>query len=478
MKPLKIIVTFLLLLIYSTGYSQQMESGNKEGAVNADGVREIGINLGTGFTVTINGTDTDQISYQYSFEGNRLAYERNFKRAEFNLDKRGSKALLTVRFPELDDMKDTGWVAQILNRDSYNFRIERQTLEISVPRAIAIRLQSRYSNVDVSNIERSVTIETRSGKVKADQLGGDLFIQNEYGNSTISDIRGNVELNSRSSSETTIKNVAGSVRANSFYSTMLLEDIQGDLDIQNRSGEMEVDRVQGTVTIQGDYTKIRLNDIPNDVNVESKSGSLIAQRLRTLRFSGEYTDVEASEITGTEGVDIKGRSSTITLKNVIGPAQISGEYLKIRLDEMSEEVRVSNRSGSVTGKNLYGSVGIDGEYTGVTLERYQGSKLRINNRSNDVSIHALGTLTEVDIRVVYGDVRLIMEEAYSGRLSLETRYGEISNNLRFSATDRDTDTRISSRNNNTKRISGTVGSDESNWIRIETQNGDIMIRQK
>lgn len=474
MKKITILTLILIGSLAQTLAAQETYSGSKDGSLDAAGIDQFQISLDNGFTVQIRGSETDQIAYTYSFEGNRLAHEQKFVSADFRLERNGSIAHFQIRFPDLEDLEgsDKSWMQRIFGSGNTNTYTEIQELIIEVPRDLEVQLQSRYSDVNITGIERNVRISNRSGSVAAAELNGNLQVNNEYGNTTAENVEGNVQIESRSA-DLTLQNIGGSARVNSLYSNLTISNIGNEVEIQTQSGQLEAEQISGPLTVQGDYTSMSINKIEGHVRVRSRSGDLTVSNIPSLEFNGEYTDIRGRQVTGTDGVNIQGRSSTIELGNIRGRAHIAGEYLEIRLENIQEDLSISNRSGSVDASGLEGAVRIDGEYNQIDLANFLGSQLQINNRSEDINVESTGTLSEVNIQVTYGDVTFTLANEFSGEYSLQTQYGELNldSNI-FPAENIDINTQ-----SNHQSVSGVLGSGSNNHFHIRTRNGDIIIRE-
>jgi len=472
MRKITLLSITVWLIFTGPIHGQDTYKDSKNEEFDARGIREFHLNLDSGFDVRIKGTDTQKISYSYHFEGNRLAFERNFKQADVEWRKNAGFAVLTVRFPDLEDL-EPNWVQQLLNNGGAELHASKQELVLEVPTDLAIELGTRYSDVKIENIRRSTRIHTRSGTVEARQIYADLHVENEYGDNTVSHVEGNLTVQSRSSSIRG-EDISGKAEINSSYSNVYLQNIGADAKIRNLSGEIDLRDVRGTAEIESDYTKVQLENISGEVTVHSKSGKVTASSLTQLVVEGEYTNVEATRITGTEGVQIRGQSNEINLSSIKGAVSISGAYLNIRLSDILEDVRISNQSGSIHTRSVEGDVEIQSSFSDIQLENFLGHRLNISNQSGDVTIAAQKTISEAIIDSQYGNVNITLHQPFEGKIFLEALYGNIQTNLQIQKEESDTNR---SGNRQISRIRGSVDSG-SNVIHVTAQNGDITLQQE
>lgn len=472
MKRLTLFLTLICLAFVPTLSAQETYTGMKIDSLDAGGISEFNVSLDNGFTVRIRGTETDRITYTYNFEGNRLAHQQRFRKAEMQLERQGATAVLRIAFPRVEKLEteNRSWLQRLLGSGSWNVNTDTQELIVEMPRALSLRFSSRYSDLDLDGVGGDVTVQNRSGTIAVADVEGSLQVNNEYGNTTARNIAGNVRIESRSS-DLVLREIGGSARVNSLYSNLDISQIGGEVHVQTQSGELEAERINGPLTVRADYTAMNIGEIGGQVQVQSRSGNLTVTGVPSLRFDGEYTDLNASRITGVEGVQVQNRSAEVALTGVEGPARVSGEYMEIRLEEIGGDLSVNNRSGSVEAAVVRGAARIDGEYMEIDLNDFRGNRLQVSNRSEDVNVESTGTLSEVDIRVAYGDVNFVMSEEYAGRYSLRTSYGA----LNLGASPFSPETGSFDPDARSQSVTGTVGGSDSNNFHIEARNGDVTV---
>ncbi|MDZ7773446.1 MAG: DUF4097 family beta strand repeat-containing protein [Balneolaceae bacterium] len=472
MKRTVLLFSLFCLALVPALTAQDTYTGETRDAIDGRGVQNFQVELGNGFTVVLRGSDTDSISYRYAFEGNRLAHERNFNRAEFRLERQGGTALLSIQFPELEDMRreaNQSWLQRLFGSDIRNFNIEKQELVIDMPQDLALQLGTRYSNVDIRSVGRDLQVSTRSGKVTVADIGGNLSVSNEYGNTTARNVEGQAHINSRSA-DIVLENIGGQTQIISPYSNIDLSDIRGTVGVQNQSGTVEATGIRGTLQVRGDYSSMNIREVEGGVTVQSRSGELTIENVPQLAFAGEYTDITARNLTGTEPSSIENRSASMNVRNVTGSLQISGEYLEVNLEDIRGDLSVENRSGSVTADGVQRTTNIQGEYLEIDLNRFSGAVLGIHNRSGDVNVESTGSLSQVNIQVTYGDVQFTLNEKYSGHYNFYARYGELTVPNLFTSNGRGVE--IPDKQEDV--LTGSIGNSQSRF-EIQTQNGDITI---
>ncbi len=449
----KMLITVLFLLLPTL---VQAQSGTKTGEFNAQGIDQLSWTIDTGMKITFDGSSTDKISYTYTFEGNEEAYQHFFENFDPKFETFGSEAQVTIDFPAHK------------NR-TVNHRIKKHELQITLPSDLLLQVQTRYSNVNVRNILRGLYADNRSGQVRASGIRQGLTISNPYGKIMVTDTEGDVLISNRSGN-VDVQGVTGAVKVDASYSKLNISKVNGDLEIENRSGVVNAFDIKGNITAKGPYVEYELTNIEGGIRMDNQSSKVSVNTALFLNADGNYLNITAENITGTEGVYVKGRSANLRFSDIRSHVQIQGRYLNITLSDVGGNGIINNHSGDIDINGLEGNLLIDGQYLPVDVRNFRGTELRINNRSGSVRVEAVEPLNIADIESEYGDVELNLKSGFEGVVDFEVRYGDINSNLSIAV-----EQNVKDRNE--ERIVGKIGNG-SGRITIVNRSGDIKVRQQ
>lgn len=455
MKNLKFI-PFLFIIAF-TGTSIHAQNGVKEGKFEASALEELTVKINSGMSIRIDGSSTDQISYTYSFDGNKAAYAKFFEGFDPVYNMETGFGDLSIQFPETKE-KDA------------SYEIKENLLTIKVPQSIELRLSSEYSTIVIRNIERSVEVYNRSGSVSVEQVGQTLQISNEFGDISARSVQGSLNIQGRSS-RIDITNITGMVKVHSSYSKMNISRIDGNVNIKNKSGIINAFEIRGNFTAEADYTEFELTDIEGSTKLSSKSGEVSVEGIREFQFNGDYTNVRVNNIQNTERVMLQGRSASFILQNVDAQTSIKGQYLKISAKDMHRSLDILNRSGSVDAENVEGPFYFNGEYSNLELKKFKGPSFKLSSRSGDLSVEAIDKEVSGNVDTEYGSLDLVLSKNYSGALEAVVSHGEIKNSFVLIDPERSAKTKERS-------IKGFIGNKQNSTSRLflRVRNGDIRIR--
>jgi hypothetical protein len=205
-------------------------------------------------------------------------------------------------------------------------------LDISVPRKVAVMINSRRGDVNVTSRIGNVDIST------------------QHSDTSVEDITGNVKINQEK----------GSVK---------VEQVAGDVHVDGRVDEVSVSDVKGSVQLDGDFS-------------ESVKLERIA---KMVTFKSPRTELEFSRIDGTLDLD----SDDLHGNSITGPVHVTTRSKNIRLEDVSGDVRLEDNDGSIElGMRTVGNIQIDNRSGDVQLTLPDGAGFRIDARTRDGEIQS------------------------------------------------------------------------------------------
>ena len=444
----------LVLLCILIPISLSAQSGSKDGSFNASKIDQLQIIVDAGMTINITGSNTDKITYTYDFDGNDEAYNHRFLNFDPTFTSNSGNGLLKIEFPEH-------------KKKNVNYRIKKNILTLNIPREIELRLDTRYSKVQINSIARTTNITNRSGSVKLRNIGQSATIDNDYGDIDAEFVNGDLTCSSRSS-RIDVKNIQGNFKASSNYSKINVTKVTGQITIENKSGTINAFDLDSDFYSNGDYSDYELTDIRGEIQIMSKNGTVKIDKAESISIGGDYTDVTGINLRGDD-VQIQGKSAKVELDNVLGRVRIDGSYLDIELTNIEKEVYITNRSGKINAEMIKGSFQMYGDYNKIKLNKFLGDKIDIQNRSGNIDIDSESKLTQMIIDASYTDVQVNLESPFNGSVYFDVTYGKLEqpfklNNATFT------------NENNSKIVEGSVGN-ENSVFRIKSRNGDVKVTQ-
>ncbi len=168
--------------------------------------------------------------------------------------------------------------------------------EVVVPAGVKLRLQDTSGKLELLGMQGNVEIDDGSGTLSAWDLGGALRIRKQSGDIRVEDVRGPVAINSHSGQTHLAR-----------LNALVVEDSDGNLDISdvasarihNRGGNINVQRVQGDLEIDDDSGEIVVADVGGALQIRDTSGQIRTTRTGPVTIqdtSGDVTVAQADSL--------------------------------------------------------------------------------------------------------------------------------------------------------------------------------------
>jgi hypothetical protein len=208
---------------------------------------------------------------------------------------------LTVRVP-----KRAGW------RPAWGRGRGRVRVEIGLPTDSRVAFDSGSAGLDVHGRISALKVDTGSGEILAEHVGGDVSVGSSSGAVRLGLVDGDVTL-STGSGDLRVEHVTGSVRGNSSSGDTDLGTTEGDVDISAGSGSLHIGTARGGT--------VRAGTSSGRVTVGVQEGVGVRPELRTSSgtCSGEL-------VNGT-------------------PAPSGGRELTLRISTASGDIDVHRAAG-------------------------------------------------------------------------------------------------------------------------------------
>lgn len=165
-------------------------------------------------------------------------------------------------------------------------------LDVTVPRGASILARASYGDFDITGIAGGVDISSDNAGVRLTRIGG------------------NARIDLRRSDV---------IRA---------VDVQGDVDLQGRGNDVDLQNILGQVRINGSY-----------------SGTLEFKNLgKPLIFEGQHTELRVEKVLGSITMDL----GDFTGKNLMGPIRLITRSRDVRIEEFTHSLELENDRGDMT----------------------------------------------------------------------------------------------------------------------------------
>ncbi len=171
-------------------------------------------------------------------------------------------------------------------------------LEVSVPRGASIETRGRYGDVEISDVNGEISINSDNAGVRLQNLGGrvridtrksdilratgikgDVELKGRGRDIELEDIAGQVIINGSYSGETTLRKLAKGVRFESPNTEFRVERVPGELQLSLSS--LVGHNLVGPVMVKAKSKDVRFSEVTDSINLDIDRGDVEIRQGRT-----------------------------------------------------------------------------------------------------------------------------------------------------------------------------------------------------
>jgi DUF4097 and DUF4098 domain-containing protein YvlB len=227
-------------------------------------------------------------------------------------------------------------------------------LDISIPRKMEVHITSRRGDVsvtgrdgevEVNNQHGDVSVEDVNGNVKlnlekssakVEQIAGDVHINGRLNEVTVTDVKGAAQLDGEFQESVKLARITKNVTFKSSRTDMEFSRIDGDLDLD--SDDLHADQVTGPVHLSTRSKQIRLEDVSGDVRVQNENGGIeVSMRsLGNVQIDSRNGDIHLS-VPDKAGFHLDAHTRD---------GEIQSDFPELKIDNGDKEAKATGSVGN------------------------------------------------------------------------------------------------------------------------------------
>jgi DUF4097 and DUF4098 domain-containing protein YvlB len=245
-------------------------------------------------------------------------------------------------------------------------------LDISIPRKMELHITSRRGDVSVTGREGDVEISNQHGEVsvedvtgnvklnlekssaKVGQITGDVHIGGRLNEVTVADVKGAAQLEGEFGESVKLARIGKNVTFKSSRTDMEFSRIDGDLDLD--SDDLHADQVTGPVHLTTRSKQIRLEDVSGDVRLQNENGGIeVSMRsLGNVQIDSRNGDINLS-VPDKAGFHVDARTRD---------GEIQSDFPELKIDNNDHEAKASGSVG-----NAASHIVLNNEHDGIEIRK-------------------------------------------------------------------------------------------------------------
>ena len=242
------------------------------------------------------------------------------------------------------------------------------------------------------------------------------------------------------------------------------------LEARGRYGDIDVSDILGNVEIDSDNAGVRLHNIGGSARVDLRRSDIVrvAGLKGSLELKGRGEDVDLESISGQ--VTVAGSySGDLQFRNLAMPLQFQSGQTELRVAKVPGQIRMA--LGNFTAENVAGPIRLNTGSKDVQITGFTDS-LEVSLDRGDIEIQPVNVpLARMEIETRNGNVDLALPAAAKFQVIAVARRGEVENEW---GEPLKTDARRPSKEH-AARIEGSVGGGP--LLKVSTGRGTVTIRK-
>ena len=245
-------------------------------------------------------------------------------------------------------------------------------LDISIPRKMELHITSRRGDVSVSGRDGDVDINSQHGDVsveevtgsvklnlekssaKVEQITGDVHIGGRLNEVSVTDVKGGAQFEGEFGESVKLARISKSVSFKSSRTDLEFSRIDGDLDLD--SDDLHADQVTGPVHLTTRSKQIRLEDVSGDVRVQNENGGIdVSMRsLGNVQIDSRNGDINLS-VPDRAGFHVDAHTRD---------GEIQSDFPELKIDNGDREAKASGSVG-----NGASHIVLNNEHDGIEIRK-------------------------------------------------------------------------------------------------------------
>jgi DUF4097 and DUF4098 domain-containing protein YvlB len=245
-------------------------------------------------------------------------------------------------------------------------------LDISVPRKMAVHITSRRGeasviardgDVEINNQHGDVSVEDVTGNVKlnlekssakVEQVSGDVHIEGRLNEVSVADVKGAAQLDGEFGESVKLARIARNVTFKSSRTDLEFSRIDGELDLD--SDDLHAEQIGGPVHLSTRSKQIRLEDVSGDLRVQNDNGGVeVSMRsLGNVQIDNRSGDVHLS-VPDKAGFRLDAHTRD---------GEIETDFPELKIDNGDREGKASGTVGNGTSHIV-----INNEHDGIEIRK-------------------------------------------------------------------------------------------------------------
>ena len=245
-------------------------------------------------------------------------------------------------------------------------------LDISIPRKMEVHITGRkgevsvtgrdgqveivdqHGDVTVEDVNGNVKLNLDKGSARIEQINGDVHVDGRLNELSVMDVKGSLQLDGEFQESVKLGHIARNVSFKSSRTDLEFSRIDGELDLD--SDDLHADKVTGPLHLTTRSKQIRLEDVSGDVRLQNENGSIEVSMnsLGNVQIDSRNGDVQLS-VPDKAGFRLDARTRD---------GEIQSDFPELKIDNGDHEATASGTVGNGTSHIV-----INNQHDGIEIRK-------------------------------------------------------------------------------------------------------------
>lgn len=216
-------------------------------------------------STTVKGVEGSEIIVRYTVEvwGDPVEAEEFARKVKVVIDRKGNE-LEVKRVTPVKPKQISGVSVKC---------------EIGCPKGLILFASNRFGALDIFGMEEGVTASNGFGSTTISRIKGDIEVDTSYGDLVVNGIVGGIKARN-SFAKSQLSDITGKVAIEAKYGAVKVSDIGSSAQVKNSFGESRVASIDGDLDVEMKYGPLFIDGVDGDVKVFTKYGDTDVEGVR------------------------------------------------------------------------------------------------------------------------------------------------------------------------------------------------------
>ncbi|MGA7168685.1 MAG: DUF4097 family beta strand repeat-containing protein, partial [Candidatus Sulfotelmatobacter sp.] len=217
-----------------------------------------------------------------------------------------------------------------------------------------VEIVSQHGDVSVEDVNGNVKLNLEKGSAKIEQISGDVHIDGRLNEVSVMDVKGSLQLDGEFQESVKLGHIAKNVSFKSSRTDLEFSRIDGELDLD--SDDLHADKITGPLHLTTRSKQIRLEDVSGDVRLQNDNGGVeVSMRsLGNVQIDNRNGDVQLS-VPEKAGFRVDARTRD---------GEIQSDFSELKIENGDHEATASGSVGNGTSHIV-----INNEHDGIEIRK-------------------------------------------------------------------------------------------------------------